>query len=184
MRDQNSSNRTFDLRSVFQLLALAVMTFAVTACLKAPQLTRQNDSNQVAPENALKQFYEANGPEDTLMDPLILAGDKVVPLVLKEIKNKEMPRRRYAIGFLGNGLYKEALPELETIVHDSAEEDYFRGDALQAIYMIDESRSRSFAQEWKDEQTYLGGISRRVISGDNQLKRQRTYADALAGKHE
>jgi len=154
------------------------------ACLNGCQSTRLTDSNQIPPENALKRFYDSNGPEDTLMDPLILAGDGVVPLVLKEIKNKEMPRRRYAIGFLGNGSYKEALPELETVLHDSTEKDYFRGDALQSIYMIDESKGRKLAEEWKDEQDYLGEISRRVLTGDHQLKKRRTHAEAVAGKHE
>src|SRR5262245_45882955 len=81
-------------------------------------------------EGALNRFYTyGNDPddavaEDMLMDPLIVAGEKVVPLVIREIKNKEMPRRRYAIGFLGNGSYKQALPALEDIFQDLSEKDY------------------------------------------------------------
>ncbi|HEY3039305.1 MAG TPA: hypothetical protein VGJ66_11240 [Pyrinomonadaceae bacterium] len=118
------------------------------------------------------------------MDPLILAGDKVVPLVLKQVKDKNMRRRRYAIGFLGNGSYKQALQSLETILQDATEEDYFRGDALQSIYMIDEFRGRELAKRYTDRQDYLGEIARRVIAGDSQLKKRRTYSEAVVGKHE
>ena len=55
------------------------------------------------PDEALKDFYDAGDrAEDQLMDPLILTGRSVVPLVLKELPNKDMRPRRYAIGFLGN----------------------------------------------------------------------------------
>lgn len=141
-------------------------------------------SNQISPEAALEQFYNNKGAEDTLMDPLIIAGEKVVPLVLKEVKNKAMPRRRYAIGFLGNGSYREALPALETILQDVGEKDYFRADALISIYQIDESLGGELAQKYKGEKNTLGDISRRVLAGDAELKKKRSYSDAVAGKHE
>lgn len=177
--------RQVNLMNIRQALAVTILTILGMAYVSGCHKTRLNDSTQrLSPEDALRTFYENNGPEDTLMDPLILAGDSVVPLVLKEVRNKNMPRRRYAIGFLGNGSYKESLPSLDAILQDPTEEDYFRGDALQSIYMTDESRGKELAQEYKDSQNYLGEISRRVINGDSQLKKKRTYSDALVGKHE
>lgn len=170
--------------TLFQPYVLAVLMLTGMAYVSGCHKNRLTDSNQIPPEDALKRFYDNEGPEDTLMDPLILAGETVVPFVMKEVKNKDMRRRRYAIGFLGNGSYKDALPVLEAILHDPAEEDYFRGDALQSVYMIDESKGRGLAQKYKDSQNYLGETSRRVISGDSQLKKRRTYSEALAGKHE
>ena len=137
-----------------------------------------------SPEAALEQFYNNAGPEDTLIDPLIIAGDKVVPLVLREVKNKNMPRRRYAIGFLGNGSYREALPVLEAILQDAGEEDYFRGDALHSIYQIDESLGRELAQNYKGTANTLGDISRQVLEGDADLKKRRSYLDAVRSKHQ
>lgn len=177
-------NQRSDLRSVVELWALVILLLIGTAYVGGCNRTRLTASNQIPPEEALKRFYESDGPEDTLMDPLILAGDSVVPLVLKEVKNKSMPRRRYAIGFLGNGSYKEALPNLEGILQDPLEEDYFRGDALQSIYMIDESRGKGLAQKYEDHQNYLGEIARRVTAEDSKLKKRRTYSDAVLGKHE
>lgn len=184
MNDEKMFTKSRDLQCVSHHLALTVLMLIGMAYLSGCHKTSLTRSNQSAPEDALKRFYNNDGPEDTLMDPLILAGDGVVPLVLKEVKNKKMPRRRYAIGFLGNGSYKEALPALETILQDSTEEDYFRGDALQSIYMIDESRGRELAQKYNDHQDYLGAISRRVISGDSELKKRRPYSEAVLGKHE
>lgn len=161
-------------------LGLCVFMILLTGC-RTVNVTR---SRQLSPEAALEAFYKNNGPEDTLMDPLILAGERVVPLVTKEVKNKEMPRRRYAIAFLGNGSYREALPVLQTIVQDSSEADYFRGDALISIYQIDETLGRELAQKYNGEENALGNVSNRVLTGDTELKGRRSYLDAVAGKHD
>jgi hypothetical protein len=184
MNGRKLLNQRWDFLNISKPFVLTVLMLIGMAYLGGCHRTTLTQSNQITPEDALKRFYDNDGPEDTLMDPLILAGDGVVPVVLKEVKNKHMPRRRYAIGFLGNGSYKSALPSLEGILQDSAEEDYIRGDALQSIYMIDESRGREFAQKYNDYSDYLGEMSRRVISGDSQLEKRRTYSEALSGKHE
>ena len=77
-----------------------------------------------SPAAALRAFYtrastiETAVPEETLTDPLIVAGDRVAPLVISEIRKTSMPNRRYAIAFLGKGRYHEALPTLLRIVED------------------------------------------------------------------
>jgi hypothetical protein len=68
-----------------------------------------------------------------------------VPVVLKEIGNKEMPGRHHAIRFLGESGNREALPVLEAIVNDESELADFRADALHAISVIDVSRARELA---------------------------------------
>ena len=170
-----------DLRVLAIFTSLMLVNVVSFGGCHQPSVT---GGKQVAPEDALKRFYDHDGPEDSLMDPLILAGDSVVPLVLKEVMNKNMPRRRYAIAFLGNGSYKDALPVLEPILQDPVEADYIRGDALQSIFLIDATRGARFAHIYKDQTDYLGDVSRRIISGDSQLKKIRTYSDALQGKHE
>lgn len=127
-----------------------------------------------SPEAALAEFYEYDGMEGQLMDPLIRAGDKVVPLVIEKVRDKNMPRRRYAIGFLGNGSYRQALPVLQQILQDTTEEDYFRGDALQSIYQIDESLGVSYAQRYQGESNYVGKIAGEILAGSSWLKERRT----------
>lgn len=160
---------------------ISVILMCLSACSRME--SQMPNPQAISPEDALRQFYANDGPEDTLMDPLIIAGEKVVPLVLKEIQNKNMLRRRYAIGFLGNGSYKQALPVLEDILQDSSEKDYIRGDALHAIYMIDESLGNQYARRFINQTDYLGQISKRILSGDISLKERRSYSDAVAGKH-
>src|SRR4051812_39658345 len=88
-------------------------------------------------EAALAAFYRGEQrPECALADPLRRDGSRVVPLVIGNVPNKAMPRRRYAISFLGEGRFGEALPVLEHILSDETENYYFRADALLSIYEI------------------------------------------------
>ena len=137
-----------------------------------------------SPEETLEIFYHNEGPEDTLMDPLILAGHPVVPLVIERVKDKNMPRRRYAIGFLGNGSYTQALPVLETILQDSSEQDYFRSDALHSIYQIDAGLGIKYAQLHRSESNDLGKVSQDLLSRKRLVPEIRTYLDALLGRHD
>ena len=72
------------------------------------------------------------------MNPLILAGNPIVPTVLDALGDKKLKLRRYAMGFLGNGGYKEALPMLQRIAADESEEKWIREDSLESIHLIDE----------------------------------------------
>src|SRR5215203_4806639 len=88
---------------VSEFSKLAVITATVVQLLLLLACSSVQTNLHHDPNSALERFYSFKGMEEELMDMLILAGDDVVPLVLTEIENKEMPRRRYAIGFLGNG---------------------------------------------------------------------------------
>ena len=136
------------------------------------------------PEGTLERFYHNEGPEDTLMDPLILAGNAVVRVVIERVKDKKMPRRRYAIGFLGNGSYSQALPALQTILQDSSEIDYFRSDALHSIYQIDGALGLKYAQSYRNESNDLGRVSQDLLSQKRFVPSRRTYLDALLGRHD
>ncbi len=138
------------------------------------------------PETALQQFYAPgkDAAENMLMDPLILAGEPVVSLVMAEIQNKNMPNCRYAIGFLGNGSYRQALPVLEKILNDTSELDYVRADSLEAIYLIDAQRGTSRAAALKNESALLGATAQEIINGKRLRHDRRTYFDALLGRHD
>ncbi|HZE72059.1 MAG TPA: hypothetical protein VE135_21330 [Pyrinomonadaceae bacterium] len=182
--DRTMNYRTAHLPSLIRLRVFGGSLCVCLALLSGCQGVKLTSSNQSSPEDALERFYTSKGPEDTLMDPLIIAGDKVVPIVLKEVKNKKMPRRRYAIRFLGNGSYSDAMPVLRSILQDSGEEDYFRGDALISINLIDESLGREFAQKSINERNNLGDVSHQVLSGYPEIRKRRSYLDAIAGHHE
>lgn len=115
---------------------------------------------------ALEAFYGGEPrPECMQAQPLRRHGADVVPLIIRDLPNKAMPRRRYAIGFLGEGKYKAALPALEKIVLDDTERFYFKTDALQAIYSISPSRAAELAKVLKSKQQpddNLGFVTRIV----------------------
>jgi hypothetical protein len=99
-------------------------------------------------EAALAEFYAGESrPECLITQPLEQQGSSVVPLIIRDLPNKTMSRRRYAIGFLGEGRYPEALPRLERILLDATEIDYFRADALAAIFKIAPTRAQALASQ-------------------------------------
>lgn len=138
------------------------------------------------PEKALYTFYTAESNEQTdLIDPLILAGRRVVPLLLKEIIRRDMPRRRHAIAALGNLGDWRAMPALEAILHDQTEQDFFRADALEAIALIDKDVGRYFAKQYADsESMYLAQVSKNIIAGGRDSLYRRSFFDALYKGHE
>lgn len=117
------------------------------------------------PEAALARFYANDGPECTLKDPLFDAGSAVVPLVIEAISDPEMPRRRYAIAFLGEIGAAGAAGPLLSILENAREQDYFRADALQALQAVDADRARKAALRHVSAPGLLGATARDIGSG-------------------
>lgn len=137
-----------------------------------------------SPEDALKDFYEGKyRAEDQLKDPLILNGRRVLPLILKELPNKDMIRRRYAIGYIGDGGYVEALPTLLAILEDETELNYFRADALEAIFQIDNKLSIKLAEQYVDEPDLFGRVATQIVKGESPVYSTRTYFQAFFNVH-
>lgn len=141
-----------------------------------------------SPELALKAFYEREVAEDQIMDPLILAGPNVIPLLEKEVVNPDMPNRRYAIGALGNLGSKAALPTLEKLAGTKSEVDYIRCDSLTAIGMIDHQEGLRIANSVKGEglqclSEIADNLDRDYAQWLKLNAPKRTYFEALLGKH-
>lgn len=98
-------------------------------------------------EAALEAFYRDETPECMILDPLRAHGKSVVPLLIRDLPNKKMPGRTYAISFLGEGKYSEALPVLEPIALDGRENLYVRANALEAIYHLSPERALDLVRQ-------------------------------------
>jgi len=166
------------MRKYFVLIPILVI-----ALLLMPGLLRVHLIFQ-SPEDAFIDFMDTTEQaEDMLIDPLVLSGEKVVLIVLREIQNKEMKLRRYAIHFLGNGKYSEAIPALEAILKDKEEKDYFRADALASIYNIDNEKGEKLSLLYKSDNDFLGKQALEISTGENRWWVQRTYYEALRNVH-
>lgn len=142
-------------------------------------------------EKSLEKFYKyGQDPkdavaEDMLMDPLILAGKKVVPLVIQEARKKDMSKRGYAIDFLKNGGYKEALPFFKQILEDDYENVFSRSDALKAIYLIDKKVAEVYIFKYQNRDDQIGKMARGLKDGNTKFTSNdsRSFWEAFWGIH-
>lgn len=101
-------------------------------------------------------FSLGPAPEKALLE----GGEAIVPIVIQEIGNKQMPKRKHAIEFLGQHHQRAALPALEAIVNDESELADFRADALEAISEIDANRGRELATMHAARSDHLGSSAK------------------------
>lgn len=99
-------------------------------------------------------FYKGDH-EPELPAPLVSAGKAIVPSVCEAVSHPDMRMRRYAISALGSLRDKRAISTLVAIVNNVQELDYFRGDALEAIYKIDRKLGVSISNQYSNETNYL-----------------------------
>lgn len=96
---------------------------------------------------AWRAFYAGDHEED-LPKPLIKAGPAMAPAIIEAIGHKDMKQRRYAISALAYLKDRKAVEPLAKIVKDKTEEDYFRGDALHSVYILDRKLGEQLAQQF------------------------------------
>lgn len=175
---------TYDRWSMKQKLSIFVITeLLVITLIGAAGLWAYQRIPQSAAES-LTQFYTAKDlAEDQIMDPLILAGDKVVAPLMNEVRKKDMPQRRYAIRALGNLRNPISMPALHAILDDPTEKDYFRCDALRAISLINIEYGIRAAQSYQtNTSSCLAKASEEVLS--RQVSLDRNYLQALLSTHQ
>ena len=150
----------------FSLIAL--LSFVISASgLAADDVKYTPGGKEWA--KAWAAFYNNTGAEDELMTPLIKAGPKMTPAILEAISHKDMKLRRYAIGALGHLKDRRAVEPLTAILKDTREEDYFRGDALHAIYQIDQKLGSNLAKQFSGQGDNLKMIAGAIIKKEPWL---------------
>jgi hypothetical protein len=161
------------------VLVFILLSLVITAACNDSNFTKKHSNA----DDVMKDFYRAKDrAEDMLMDPLIVNSDIVKHRVIEEIENKQMDKRRYAIGYLGNEKIVEALPILNSILDDESEIDYFRADALESIYLIDKESSLSKAEKYSKREDLLGRRAKSIVEGTYEPF-IRSYGDAKRGIH-
>jgi len=110
-----------------------------------------------------KTFY-AGDYEPELPEPLMKAGPSMVPAILEAIGHPDMKMRRYAISALGHLKDESAIAPLRAIVEDGGEEDWFRGDALVAIYQLNQDEGTKLAEKHKGKGDVLKQSSEWILA--------------------
>lgn len=143
------------------VLALIVIS---SIALRADPLPSEEEETHPTPgkfDRVWHQFYyEADG-EGSIIPNLMEGGRVMVPAICLAIMDRKMNKRRYAISALGYLHDRRAILALETIYADSTEDPIFRGDALHAIFCIDQRLGRRYARQ----------VLRRNYTKDNYLLR-------------
>lgn len=135
------------------------------------------------PADAMGDFLGDHGRfEDQLTDPLVLAGPRVRPLVLSAVADREMKLRRYALFYLGCAGYSPARETLRRILSDETELDYFRADALEALWRVDLVEGNDLAQAYQSRGDFLGEKAKQLIAG-GPLADCRSWWSALIHSH-
>ena len=148
---------------------------ALTALLAFTVATISNAAEGIAYKPGGQQWAKAwtafyNGDHEAeLMTPLIKAGPKMVPVIIEAISNKDMQLRRYAIGALGNLNDARAVEPLTKIVNDKTEEEYFRSDALEAIYRLDQEQGTTLARQVAGQGDMLKMTSTAILKKEPSL---------------
>lgn len=94
-----------------------------------------------------------------------------------------MPKRRYAISYLGCSHYRPALPQLLLILGNEDEQDYFRADALEAAWLTDPPEGRHLAAVHADRTDFLGKVAAEIQHG-TWKPYCRSWLDAFRGTHD
>ena len=118
-------------------------------------------------------YFRADG-EGSIIPILMSGGQEMVPAICTAVKDRNMKMRRYAIGALGYFENRKAILALETIYADSTEDPLYRGDALQALFCIDQKLGRLYARavlkrNYKKGH-YLRSVAERVFDKPEQLR--------------
>ncbi len=130
------------------------------------------------PEVLVERFFENDVPESCIIDVLILSGDKTCPMLNKLILDRDIPRRGYAILFLGIRRFGPAIPNLIKIIEDQTEPDYIRGNALISVYQMAPVRAKALAKNYGSGEGRLAQIAGDVRQGLLHPK-ERSFFSAL-----
>lgn len=97
----------------------------------------------------------------------------MVPHICRAVRDSQMHCRRYALLALGHLRDRRAILTLETIYSDVDEDSLFRGDALEAIFVIDQELGRYYAKRvltrMLPENDYLRATARRIFDSPADL---------------
>ena len=144
---------------------LIIISFLISMSLAPISGCSEPKMDEKEAQEVLNSFYTDKVPESINDRHLVRAGKAIVPYLVAEIQKRDMPKRRYAIGALGKIGDRRALPVLVKILGDRSELEYFRSDALRAIWHIDKKQGEELAKKYAGESIDIDTVSQLLREG-------------------
>jgi len=114
-------------------------------------------------------FLNQSVMEEYITRPILEAGYYIGPILTKEITNREIKYRRYAINGLGEIKYKPATETLKQILFDRTEFDYFRADAYETLHGFNTKETKTILRDFRNQA--VDTLDKKVIElGDSFIK--------------
>ena len=121
-----------------------------------------SDNSDSQAKKALEEFYNYQGFAEKRGQVLSKGGNKLAPILIKKVKDKNTKYRFDIIHFLANNT--EARPVLQNIVKDETEDNYTRKLTLEAIYSRDQDSAKEIAKDYLNDSSFLGEFSNCILS--------------------
>lgn len=122
--------------------------------------------NYFDPGRAIHIFKTRHCAEGQIVNPLIACGEKILPLLIEEIQDRDMINRGYAILALGHIGEPLSLNFLKKIIYDETEDIYTRVGAFRAVVMISGEYAKEIARDFIDTDTgFLADFCNRFLNG-------------------
>jgi hypothetical protein len=108
-----------------KLIIFSILAVSLLLCLFLFRISPWRSTHDI-----LERFYNSNVPENQIADELIIHSKPMCPVICQKIKDKNMPKRGYAILFLGNESFKDGKDVLLSILQDDTENSSIKVNPL------------------------------------------------------
>ena len=150
------------------LLGAAILAPMVSQRVAARVSGTPSDSGTLTPATLADAWDVVGALGDQPTDDRLIAA----------VRDKKMRGRRLAIEVLGEARSGDALPLLESIVHDRTETPDIRIAALEASYLIAAHQGRGLADQYQQDPV-IGSAARRVLTDTGEIAGRRSRVRAL-----
>ncbi|MCP4643647.1 MAG: hypothetical protein GY851_24580, partial [bacterium] len=165
-----SGSRRALLRKQLIILGVVVCVAVVSAVAWQRHLRVRELRRPVrgATPGATSGLADSTGPGGgaELLTSDVRVTDMVREVLTRARKTLSEAETRPSVFVLSEGGSADAMPLLESIIQDRDENDLLRGDALHALFYLDQGRAASLAESHKGHGGHLASVAQRILSRD------------------
>lgn len=149
----------------------------------------------LSPSSVVDEFAELYSDQAKISafeqsyDPLLMAGCRIAPELVRRMRQGDQPWRYAALSFLGHAGCESSTEFVSEAVQDNNAPLEWRAFALEALERLDVSAARGYAHGLTDEAGLLGMVARDIQACERDRDTclpmvQRTFLRAFLNLHE